>query len=75
MTINDIMLRDMAEAERRQRREEEMREYDRKVRQRLWRRRFHAAVGWAEYALALATLALIVWCCVSDAAHVFNISR
>ena len=35
MTINDIMLRDMAEAERRQRHEDEMREYDREVRQRL----------------------------------------
>ena len=43
MTINDIMLRDMAEAERRQRREEEMREDDREIGRRLWRRRLRAA--------------------------------
>lgn len=75
MTINDIMLRDMAEADRRQRHEDEMREYDRKVRFRLWRRRFHAAVALAGAAIAVAVLALLVWCCVSDSAHVFNISR
>ena len=71
MTINDIMLRDMAEAER----EEEMREYDRQVRFRLWRRRFYAAIAWIGTMLAVAVLALLVWCCVSDAAHVFDISR
>ena len=75
MTITDIMIRDMAEAERQQKHEDEMREYDRKVRFRLWRRRFHAAIAWAGVALAVATLALLVWCCVSDAPHVFNISR
>jgi hypothetical protein len=75
MTINDIMMRDMAEADRQQKHEDEMREYDRKVRFRLWRRRFHAAISWAGAALAVATLAFLAWCCVSDAAHVFNISR
>ena len=75
MTINDIMLRDMAEADRRQRHEDEMRECDRKVRFRLWRRRFHAAVALAGAVLAVAVLALLAWCCMSDSAHVFNISR
>ena len=71
MTINEIMMRDMAEADCMQKREEEMREYDRKVRFRLWRRRFHAAIAWAGAMLAVATLALLVWCCVSDVAHMF----
>ena len=75
MTITDIMIRDMEEADRQQKHEDEMREYDRKVRFRLWRRRFHAAISWAGAALAVATLAFLAWCCVSDAAHVFNISR
>jgi len=75
MTINDITMRDMAEADRLKKREDEMREYDRKVRFRLWRRRFHAAISWAGAALAVATLAFLAWCCVSDAPHVFNISR
>ena len=75
MTINDIMMRDMAEADRLKKREDEMRERDREMRFRIWRRRFHAAISWAGAALAVATLALLAWCCVSDAAHVFNISR
>ena len=75
MTITDIMIRDMAEADRQQKHEEEMREYDREVRFRLWRRRFHAAIAVAGAVLAVATLALLAWCCVCDAAHVFNISR
>ena len=75
MTINDIMMRDMAEAERQQKHEDEMREYDREMRFRIWRRRFHAAISWAGAAIAVAVLALLVWCCVSDAAHLINISR
>lgn len=75
MTINDIMMRDMAEADRLEKREDEMRERDREMRFRIWRRRFHAAISWAGAALAVATLAFLAWCCVSDAAHVFNISR
>lgn len=46
MNINDVMLRDMAEEERRQRREERaavqdrtMDDYEREIRRRLWRRR------------------------------------
>jgi ferric-dicitrate binding protein FerR (iron transport regulator) len=69
------MIRDMAEADRQQKHEEEMREYDREVRFRLWRRRFHAAIALAGAVLAVATLALLAWCCMSDAAHVFNIFR
>ena len=75
MTITDIMIRDMAEADRLKKREDEMREYDREVRGRLWRRRFHCAVDTAFWIVAVAVLALLVWCCVCDAAHVFNISR
>jgi len=74
MTISDIMIRDMAEADRLQRREEEMREHDREVRFRLWRRRFRTAVEWAAAALVVATVAVLALCCF-DAAHLFNISR
>ena len=55
MTINDIMLRDMAEEERRQRREEEMRKDDREICRRLWRRRLRAA---GEVVAGILTLAL-----------------
>ncbi|MBQ4385699.1 MAG: hypothetical protein II823_07275 [Kiritimatiellae bacterium] len=66
MTINDIMLRDMADAEREEREAE-----------RTGARRSAFAVRlccMAAVALAAAVLALLAWCCVSDAAHVFNIS-
>ena len=39
MNINDVMIRDMAEEDRRQRREDAMREYDREVRRRMRRLR------------------------------------
>lgn len=48
MNINDVMLRDMAEEDRRQRREDAMRDYDREVRRRmrrLRRDRFWEIVG------------------------------
>lgn len=61
MTINDIMLRDMAEEERRQRREEEMREDDREIGRRLWRRRLRTAGEVVAGVLALALLALVAW--------------
>lgn len=57
MTINDIMLRDMAEEERRQRREEEMREDDREI----GRRRLRTAGEVVAGVLALALLALVAW--------------
>ena len=67
MTINDIIQRDMAEAELRQRREDAMREYDREVEGRLWRRRLKAmgevAGGIAFFALLAATAWL---CCVAS---------
>ena len=61
MTINDIMLRDMAEAERRQSREEEMREDDREVGRRLWRRRLRAAGEVVAGILTLALFVLLAW--------------
>lgn len=61
MTINDIMLRDMAEAERRQRREEEMREDDREIGRRLWRRRLMAAGEVVAGILTLALFVLLAW--------------
>lgn len=61
MTINDIMLRDMAEVERRQSREEEMREDDREIGRRLWRRRLRAAGEVVAGILTLALLALAAW--------------
>lgn len=61
MTINDIMLRDMAEAERRQRRDEEMREDDREIDRRLWRRRLRAAGEVVAGILTLAMFVLLAW--------------
>ena len=59
MTINDIMMRDMAEEDRRQRREGAMREYDREIRRRLRRRRFRAAGEVVGGVLVLAMFALV----------------
>ena len=61
MTINVIMQRDMAEAERRQRREEEMREDDREIGRRLWRRRIRAAGEVVAGILTLALFVLLAW--------------
>lgn len=61
MTINDIMMRDMAEEDRRQRREDAMREYDREVRRRLWCRRLRAAGEAVAGVLVLAAFALLAW--------------
>ena len=73
MNINDIMLRDMAEADRKQKREREMREYDREIRGRLWRRRFLCAINTASWIVAVAVLALLAWCCLSKDAHRWGI--
>ena len=73
MTITDIMIRDMAEADRLKKREDEMREYDREVRCRLWRRRFHRAVDTAFWIVAVAVLALLAWFCMSDAPHISSL--
>lgn len=72
MTINDIMLREIAEAEkaeREKRYEAELKQYDREIVRRLWRRRFYATIKAASVVLALATLMLIAWCVVSDTPH------
>ena len=70
MTIDEIMLRDMMEAERADR-AEWRRDYTTGRDRRRWN-----ALEWCALALAVATLALLAWCCVSDAPHVFNsISR
>lgn len=61
MTINDIMLRDMAEEERRQRREEEMRKDDREICRMMWRRRLRTAGEVAAGILTLALFALLAW--------------
>ena len=70
MTINEIMLRDILEAERKRKAENEMAEYDRKVRKMLWRRRLKAlgeiAGGIAFFALLAATAWL---CCVASGYH------
>lgn len=72
MTINDIMIRDIAEADRIKKRDEEKRERERSARFRVWRERFYLAISWANAAIALAVLALLAWCCVSTAAHRFH---
>ena len=71
MTINEVMLRDMMEAEKQERENERLRD-------ERGARHGSAIVKWGCVAggvLAAAAIALLVWCCVSDAAHVFNISR
>ncbi len=67
MTINDIMLRDMADAERQRRKDEERKDAD-------GMRRARALVRVAEVcivAVGVALLAFLAWCCVSDAPHRF----
>ena len=67
MTINEFMRRDLCDAER------EEREADRRgARRSAFAVRLCCVAG---AVLALAVLALLAWCCVSDAPHVFNISR
>ena len=64
MTINDIMLRDIAEAEkieRERKAENEMAEYDRKVERWLRRRRLKALGDIAAGILTLAAFALLAW--------------
>ena len=61
MTINDVMIRDMAEAERAERAAEQ-----RRIAQG------ERLVGWAEAAggvLLGATLGLLAWCLVSNVPH------
>ena len=70
MMLDDVMLRAMAEG----RREEDagLREYDRAIRFRLRQRRLRAFANVAGTVLVAAALALLAWCCVSDAPHAFN---
>ncbi|MBO7686933.1 MAG: hypothetical protein J6V72_11150 [Kiritimatiellae bacterium] len=75
MTINDTMIRDMGEAEKARKRDEEAEAYDREIRRWLFWRRFDAACNALAVVLAVGALALLAWCCVSDVPHVFNISR
>ena len=63
MTINDVMIRDMVEAEAAERAAEQ-----RRIAQG------EKLVGWAALAggaLLVATLALLAWCLVSAVPHVF----
>ena len=65
MNINDIMMRDMAEAKKRA----EIEEAERTVRANRRAEKivnFGCAVLWV---LAVATLALLAWLCVCDTAH------
>ena len=69
MTINDIMLRDIMEAEKKEREREEQRE----ARQT---RRGEAIVRWACIAggvLAVATILFLAWCVLSDTPHRWRI--
>ena len=70
MTINDIMLRDMAEADRLEKREDEMREYEREISRRLWRRRGKLALDVAGGILLFALLVAFCWlCCAASGYH------
>lgn len=72
MTINDVMVRDLGEAERARKRDAEAEAYDREVRKRLFWRRFNAGCNALAVVLTVAALALLAWCCVSDVPHVFK---
>ena len=65
MTINDIMLRDIMEAERKQA------EADRKADERKIRsgERIVKWATWGFSALAVATILFLIWCIVSDTPH------
>ena len=67
MTINDIMLRDMMDAERQQRREEEQKDAAGIRSGRALVRVASVCFG----VLAVALLAFLAWCIVSDAPHRF----
>lgn len=67
MTINDIMLRDMMDAERQQRREEEQKDAAGIRRGRALVRVASVCFG----VLAVALLVFLAWCIVSDAPHRF----
>ena len=63
MTINDVMIREMAEAEAAERAAEQ-----RRIAQG------EKLVGWASIAAVALLVALgvfLAWCCVSDTPHVF----
>ena len=75
MTINDVMIREMGEAERERKRDAEAEAYDREIRIRLFWRHFNAACDAALVVLAVAALALLAWCLVSDTPHKFPRAR
>ncbi len=69
MTINDIMLRDIAEAERKEReREEAKADWRRDMTTKRDRRRWNV-LECAAFLLAIATLAFLAWCLISDTPH------
>ena len=65
MTINDIMIREMADAEK-----EAKVEWRRELATRRDCRRWNA-IEWSALALAAATIAFLAWCIVSDTPHRF----
>lgn len=69
MTINDIMLRDMYDAEREER-ECEAAAYEREISRRLWRRRVLHALDVAGGILLFALLVAFCWlCCAASGYH------
>ena len=63
MTINDIMIREIAEAERAERAEQQ--------RMIVEGERLVGCAGVAAVALLVALGVFLAWCCVSDTPHVF----
>lgn len=69
MTINDIMLRDMYDAEREER-ERDTAAYEREISRRLWRRRVMHALDVAGGILLFALLVAFCWlCCAASGYH------
>lgn len=66
MNINDVMIRDMADAERR--REEDG--YDREIRRRIRRRRWRVVGEAIGYIVVFATVFAFCWlCCAGSGYH------
>lgn len=70
MNLNDIIEREIEDAERRQAAERESKAYDRELRRRVWRRRWHTIGDIIGLIVTLAFfVALCCLCCAASGYH------
>ncbi len=70
MNINDIIEREIADADRRQAVERESKAYDRELRRRVWRRRWRTIGDIIGLIATLAFFAALCWlCCAGSGYH------